>query len=304
MTTASEPAARLLGRSGRQTLLAVHVAINAVLLGALVAVLVLELTRRGPFAAAFDRAVLELHEWLITPCCLLVLGTGMLFSLFTPWGYAKFRWIVAKWFVLFAVAVIDLWLLSPAVASSSAISDAEGRAALLNPEYQEAARWVLGSAALLLLLLFFAIAISVFKPWGRTALRFSPRRRVVLAGSAAVVVLGLAIGVPQTLMLRSIRRTEIAPADLSVVADGRWVGSVERMGARFEVEVEIADHRLVRAEARQMPSGFYPALAGKILPRMVRENRVDVDVISGATTSSRLIQLAVLDALAGRRRVD
>ena len=90
-----------------------------------------------------------------------------------------------------------------------------------------------------------------------------------------------------------MRVGETAPARLP---DGTYEGASE-YGVRHGVRVELRAGRIVTARLTDAPEKLYTRLAEGVLERVVREQRADVETISGATTSSKLILLAVEDAL-------
>ena len=93
-----------------------------------------------------------------------------------------------------------------------------------------------------------------------------------------------------------LRENDYSGLDLSQVEDGRYIGE-EYAGlvkVRLEVTVEggeikgidILLHRQIRGKA-----------AEAIVADIIRTNSIDVDVISGATSSSEVIRAAVYQAL-------
>ena len=104
---------------------------------------------------------MELIGWfVIVPFSLAALASGLVQSLGTRWGLLRHWWIVAKLvFTIFAVAVLlqhmrDVSRLS-LMAKQAVVSSAD-----LRPELIHSAGG--------LLVLFVVMALSVFRPWGRT----------------------------------------------------------------------------------------------------------------------------------------
>jgi uncharacterized protein with FMN-binding domain len=85
--------------------------------------------------------------------------------------------------------------------------------------------------------------------------------------------------------------------DMDTVADGIYRGKAETTFIKAEVEAEAADHRIISISILQHDSGL-GGKAEQITSDMVRMNTFDVDVISGATASSKVLKSAVSDALA------
>ena len=85
--------------------------------------------------------------------------------------------------------------------------------------------------------------------------------------------------------------------DLTKVEDGIYEGQCDTGVVRARVQVTVRDHRLESVELLEHENGRgTPAEA--ILDQMVQEQTTTVDVVSGATCSSKVIRKAVETALA------
>lgn len=91
----------------------------------------------------------------------------------------------------------------------------------------------------------------------------------------------------------SIKYYEVSPQDVS---DGVYQGSASTSLVKVEVEVEVADHKIVRIDILKHDNGL-GSKAEVITEQMISQNSYDVDIISGATMSSNVIKSAVSDAL-------
>ena len=97
---------------------------------------------------------------------------------------------------------------------------------------------------------------------------------------------------------RAVGETTIGEIDIADVSDGIYIGEydVNFIYAKVEVTVEdgeivsinILEHRHERGKA-----------AEKIIEKIIEEQKIDVDAISGATNSSTVIKKAVENALKG-----
>lgn len=123
-------------------------------------------------------------------------------------------------------------------------------------------------------------------------------KRVLIILLLIVVVMlisGFLIMNRQSKKMEQLDFSVLNPADL---ADGIYRGSASAVLVNAKVIVEIKDgriHTLDLVEHRHGPDYGAEALSD----RMVQENRIDVDSISGATFSSLVVKSAVLDALKG-----
>ena len=129
----------------------------------------------------------------------------------------------------------------------------------------------------------------------------STRKKKIIIGVVAflgVVVLVFAYNFGQ--MIREIARVMDAPLaehDLSRVADGAYAGKTTYMGSAFEVEVKVKDHRVTGIDVLKDDDSEYANNAAAVLANVVEKQTLEVDAVSGATTTSKVLLNAVNDAL-------
>lgn len=124
---------------------------------------------------------------------------------------------------------------------------------------------------------------------------------VVLVVVAVVVVAGIAGYAFINASLKDLADSQIEPVDLALIADGRYRGMFETLPIKVTVEVDVKDQRLSDIRILRHENGKGKA-AEDIVSAILEQQRVDVDVIAGATYSSKAIQKAVTGALAGTSR--
>ena len=124
---------------------------------------------------------------------------------------------------------------------------------------------------------------------------------VVLVVVAVVVVAGIAGYAFINASLKDLADSQIEPVDLALIADGRYLGMFETLPIKVTVEVDVKDQRLSDIRILRHENGKGKA-AEDIVSAILEQQRVDVDVIAGATYSSKAIQKAVTQALAGTSR--
>ncbi|MBN2049538.1 MAG: FMN-binding protein [Spirochaetales bacterium] len=86
----------------------------------------------------------------------------------------------------------------------------------------------------------------------------------------------------------------IEPVDLKNLADGTYPGKTDAGIIQVKLEVDVKDHRITDIRLLEHRNG-QGGDAEELIPRIIAEQRVDVDTVSGATYSS----LAILDAVEG-----
>ncbi|WP_052866211.1 hypothetical protein [Streptomyces niger] len=188
-----------LSRPARRATLVVHVIVSVGWLGLTLGLLALGITAAtaragagasdgaGTSGAALDlagaayRSMKIFVDWLVVPLALLTLVTGLVLSLGTPWGLARHRWVVTKfWLTLGAVAATVFALRTQVNSAAAAVT--AGRP--VPPEVD-----LVAAPAVALTLYVFLTAVSVLKPWGPTArgrrLRGARGRRPEKTGRAA-----------------------------------------------------------------------------------------------------------------------
>ena len=295
----------VLPKRAREVLLAAHIAINAAWIGGVIAVLALQLGKRGVDVGA-DRAAFLLHDLVVTWASYLVIATALCLSLFTAWGFFRYWWIVAKWLGLAVLGAALAFWLSGAVAEVAALSDVATATGTVPSGYASATRAVVVSQTTALLVLLALVLLSTWKPWGRTPWdrrrtaserdgRWALRAALVLAGVGAVA----AFAVIQMRALERVRRLAVPAVDIRALADGHYRGSFRVLGTPLAVEVEVRHGRVMALLPLDRGGGLYSRLARGIEEKIVAAQRLEVDAVTGATTTSRSYQLAAVDALSG-----
>ena len=95
---------------------------------------------------------------------------------------------------------------------------------------------------------------------------------------------------------REINAIDKSPVNISDVADGIYEGSFETTLVKARVRVTVNRGRIEGVEILEHQCGKGRP-ANVIADEMTKENKIDVDAISGATVSSEVIKAAVRDAL-------
>ncbi len=119
---------------------------------------------------------------------------------------------------------------------------------------------------------------------------------IFLVFSTAIVFFTVLVGmvlVPEALR---IGPADFEDIDLSEIPDGTYYGSAEAFLSRANVAVRVEDQQIVRIDLlRHVHSNGEEAKA--VLDRVITQQCLKVDVVSGATTSSLVLLKAVEDAL-------
>jgi uncharacterized protein with FMN-binding domain len=128
------------------------------------------------------------------------------------------------------------------------------------------------------------------------------RKRMVLL-TVLILVTGAAIAAIAVKSqldrnLEQLVSTTIADIDISKLDDGVYNGSYSTFPVAAKVRVTIKDHRITAIELLEHNNGL-GADAEVIPDRVVEAQTLDIDSVSGATYSSRVILKAIENALGG-----
>ena len=94
--------------------------------------------------------------------CLL---TGLIYSLFSNWGFFKHPWLIFKWIVTILAILFGTFFLGPWESAMMEISGQIGISSLNDPTYLYNENMNLIFGAIQALVLMMTIFISIFKPW-------------------------------------------------------------------------------------------------------------------------------------------
>lgn len=262
-----------------------------------------------------DKALFLVFTWLVKYPFLALVLSSVLLSTVGGRGFIRQRWIAAKW-------VISLALLGIVMAGGGAAI--EGLAALRDglQENTELYRTLSARAPVFVgamcALFFLAIVLSVFKPaLGKRADTQAPAngdecvhaadrhpastrsRKVAGILAALVSIVPVAFIVIGEVSLIPARRMPIERVDISTLADGTYRGSATVGSYEYSVEARVSCGRLASAVPVGLRVSPYATFAAGVLNKAVRDNRNDVDAISGATTTSKALLKALENALKG-----
>ena len=102
---------------------------------------------------------------VVVPGAFGCLITGLLYGLFTGWGFFRHRWIIFKWVATVAMILFGMTCLGPWEERMLELSRQSGLAALQMAAYLDAERMNFIFGVVQAVLLACVVGISVFKPW-------------------------------------------------------------------------------------------------------------------------------------------
>lgn len=116
---------------------------------------------------------------------------------------------------------------------------------------------------------------------------------IVIAILFVLIGLTLAAALPG---LKEVTDLDIMAVDLTKIPDGSYTGSYDSYRWSTTVEVTILDHRITDVQSVKIQDGR-DSLTEDLKEKVLSEQTVDVDAVSGATASSNAYLKAIENAL-------
>ncbi len=127
-------------------------------------------------------------------------------------------------------------------------------------------------------------------------------RRFIVIFAVIAVLLAAALAAGRTVIkkaeagLEALSAATVPEPDLSAVKDGTYRGSWSAFPIKVVADVTVSDKRIVSVELIEHRNG--QGDDAEVIPsRVVEAQSLQVDSVSGATYSSKVILLAIGDAL-------
>jgi uncharacterized protein with FMN-binding domain len=117
-------------------------------------------------------------------------------------------------------------------------------------------------------------------------------------------VLSVGFGIMGSINLNRLRSMEINNPDLMKIDDGIYKGEFNDGAGIYTVEVDVNNHRISQVTMETERKSVYVNYARPITDRIVKKQTVNVDAITGATTTSKCIMKAAENALKNKRKGD
>ena len=127
------------------------------------------------------------------------------------------------------------------------------------------------------------------------------KKRVIILVIIAVVIIGVYFGITGIMSrietsLKQLSDMPITNVDLSKVLDGTYTGSYEVFLVAADVKVIVKNHKILDIELVKHNNG-QGAAAESIPDKVVKAQTLEVDIVSSATYSSKVILKAIENAL-------
>jgi len=155
--------------SQQKPLKAIHLISVSLWLSSVVTLMLLPIVSKnitlGDELYMYNLAYHFIDMFILTPAAIITFLTGLIYSLFTKWGFFRHGWMIYKWFVTLLIIITGTFYLGPMVTKLLEISEVKRIAALQDQYYLQGE--IVGQYAAIInsSLLVIAVFFSIFKPW-------------------------------------------------------------------------------------------------------------------------------------------
>jgi hypothetical protein len=108
---------------------------------------------------------------VLVPGAIGTLITGLIYSIWTNWGWFRHRWITVKWIICLFGVSFGTYPLGPWLSSLVQISEKQGLASFHDPLFMHNYSMLSLFGTFQALTIVFAFFVSVLKPWGKKKAR-------------------------------------------------------------------------------------------------------------------------------------
>jgi uncharacterized protein with FMN-binding domain len=290
----------ILSDSCRKILKTAHLLFVAVCLGSIFSIIFLLSYRanfNGKALEPLDTAVYKLFNGVFSWSFYGIIATALIYSIFTKWGFFRYRWIIVKWILASFLLIFTIICVSPVVSGLVAIRSGGFSINEAREEYSglggTTVRWLILEAA------FFVgiIIISTMKPWGVRKKDMGLKRQTVLILAATGIFIGLLFLAANFFNLQRIRNITINEPDLKRLENGRYIGRAEVGGFSYVAEVIMTDHRIEEIKVLKNRNNSYARWAEAVIHKIIKHQTLKIDAVTGATTTSKALMKAVSNSL-------
>ncbi len=122
---------------------------------------------------------------------------------------------------------------------------------------------------------------------------------IILVITLLIVALGVYLFfiLPNSRKLDAVRNMPIENVNLENIDDGAYMGDYSYGSYTYVVEVFVKDHKIEKIDVVANRDTSHAQKAEAVIQSVLKEQSIDVDVISGATTTSKALLKAMENAL-------
>ena len=161
-----------MGKKGLRWLKGFHMIAVSCWIGGAVALILLYLLKdnviNGDVLYGINQSIHHVDMVVVViPGAFGCLITGLIYGIFSNWGFFKHNWMIFKWIVTIAAILFGTFYLGPWETKMMEISGKLGMSSLNDPLYLYNQKMNLIFGSLQCVVLMITVFISIFKPWGK-----------------------------------------------------------------------------------------------------------------------------------------
>ena len=293
---------RFISTYNKKILKIFHIVFAASIFGSLLAIFIILMVKENYNMVTenifiVDLSILKIFTWGVNYSFFVLILTSFLFGLFTEWGFVKQRWIIFKWMIVLCMFAVTWFGLGPAINGMTSISDAGLCNSTMKIEYLNFQHKAIVYILIELVSILLILVISVLKPWGKRSVKRQIKQKTVVIILIPLIVIGIGIATINVMNLNKIRNMPIKNINLTKVSDGIYKGEEHAGNYTYKVRVTVENHKIVNIEGVDNRKSPYVTYAEGVFAKIIKQQKVDVDAITGATTTSKAFMKAVENAL-------
>ena len=291
-----------LSKYNKKILKIFHIVFAASLFGSLLAILIILMVKENynmisENTFAVDLSILKIFTLGVSYSFFALMLTSFIFGLFTEWGFVKQRWIIFKWIIVLIMFVVTLLGLGPAINGMTSISDAGLSNSTMKIQYLNFQNEAIVYVLIQLVLILLVFGVSVLKPWGIRKVKRQIKQKTVVLILVPTIAIGIGFATINAVKLNKIRNMPIKNIVITKVNDGIYKGEAYVGNYTYKVKVTVENHKIVNIEGVDNRKSPYVTYAEGVFTKIIKQQKVDVDAITGATTTSKAFMKAVENAL-------
>ena len=127
------------------------------------------------------------------------------------------------------------------------------------------------------------------------------KRKILIIAVVLIAVAGVVLAAKTALNkmesnLEGLMQLDVTDVDLTLISDGTYIGEYAALPVSAKVSVTIQDHHITNIDLLEHNNG--QGAGAEVVPSIVVEKQsLQIDTISGATYSSKVILKAIENAL-------
>lgn len=104
---------------------------------------------------------------MIASAAMFTVGVGLVYGIFTSWGFIRVRWVLIKWMLSLGIIVSGTVLYIPALEQMGAVVTLQGMKAISTAAFQSVLTQVYILFGCHLAAMVFMVFLSVLRPWSK-----------------------------------------------------------------------------------------------------------------------------------------